>query len=397
MDSEGNPLLTLPRPIVDALFESAGREAGEAKARILRLRAKLEGLKGLFEFEGLGDGRRGLVVVADGSMSMVPSDRIGSSFAIYTAGYMAFEGDRMIDEEYSAGSLSWADGGRRAFGTLLRLLMANAEREAALEADRRHGPDLILIDGPFFYFRGHCRYIRGIELGVEGLESGSDLVEAVRDKTLRLMEGGRALAAIRRSALRAIDGWLIYNRGEGARLGTSDKHILTMVMPPGALWSYRQALGGDPLLFASFYRFYRRRRGEGRSAEELEGIKGDILAQCARDWENKFERDLGMGRPPGLERFYVRYGPGSPPFEVEAPRGLRVRECAEYFIDFHNPATGLPWPMDLIDDAVGLPRGSTTAFAEEVEARLVGDEEIGDKSAISDYFAPLNPQKREFA
>ena len=41
MSLEENPLLTLPRPIVDALFENAKKEALRAKARILELEDKV--------------------------------------------------------------------------------------------------------------------------------------------------------------------------------------------------------------------------------------------------------------------------------------------------------------------------------------------------------------------
>ncbi|MBO3842485.1 MAG: hypothetical protein FGF48_08745 [Candidatus Brockarchaeota archaeon] len=83
-------------------------------------------------------------------------------------------------------------------------------------------------------------------------------------------------------------------------------------------------------------------------------------------------------------------------FEIETLADVDAGEFAEYFVDFHNPATGLPHPTDLIDEAVTLPRGSTTAFTEEVEARLIKDREIEDKTAISDYFTVLNPQKKEY-
>jgi hypothetical protein len=61
---------------------------------------------------------------------------------------MVFGNGRLIDENCYAGSISWPYGGARDFKTLLKLLMAYAERKAALEAYWKHNPDLILLDGP---------------------------------------------------------------------------------------------------------------------------------------------------------------------------------------------------------------------------------------------------------
>lgn len=397
MSTEENPLLTLPRPIVDALFESAEKEAQRAKARILELEQKVRKFKERLKFKPINNSRGGRIAIADGSMSLAPSQRVGSSFAIYTAGFMVFEGDKLIDEKYFAGSLSWSYGHSRQFRTLLRLLMANAERDAALEAYWKHNPDVILLDGPFFFFRSFCRYIKGIEIGTPEYETGLDLIKCVRDKTLTLLRSGKAICIIRRSVLRAIDGWIVYNNGEEECIGTSDKHILTMIMPQMSIWSY-QNLGIDPILYSTFYRFYRHYKEIGYATEDLAKIKDLLLAQSETDFENKFNKDLDMSIHdiPQLERSYVRFTLNAPPFEVELPQGVDLDNLIQYFTNLFNPATGLPYPIDLIDEAVTLPYGSTTSFTEEVEARLIKDHEIRDKAAISNYFAALNPQKKEF-
>ena len=396
MASEENPLLTLPKPIVDALFENAEREASKAKERILSLKRRLEELKGFFKFKQISGHRSGRIVVSDGSMSVAPSRRLGSSFAIYSAGYMVFDGDRLVDEKYYAGSLSWPHGGGRGFLILLRLLMANAEREAALEAYWKHNPDLILLDGPFFYFRSYCRRIRDVQLGIPKIRTGLDLVRMVRDKTLTLMNTGKAVCVIRRSSIRAIDGWKLYNQGEEATFGTNDKHLLTMIMPPRTLWSYPEALGEKFYIYSVFYWFYRHERQRGKTARELFKERENLFAQSERDLKNRFERDLELSKIPSMVRFYIRYSASAPPFEVEATPRFNAEEFAEYFVDFHNPVTGLPYPTDLIDGAVTLPRGATTTFTEEIEARLVRDREIADKTVISQYFTVLNPQKKEY-
>ncbi|RLF12045.1 MAG: hypothetical protein DRJ98_01695 [Thermoprotei archaeon] len=396
--AEENPLLTLPRPIIEALFRSAEVEAQRVKMRVAKLAQAVEQVKPLFRFTPIKQGRGKLVVAADGSMSPTSSQRLGSEFAIYTAGYLAFKDREVVGERYYAGSLSWVEG-LQTFRTLLRLLMAYTERKAALEAYRKYKPDYVILDGPYFYFRGHCRHLRNLEIDVEGLSTGLELIRKVRDMTLELMNTGRAICVIRRSVMRAIDGWLLYHHGEEACLRARDKHILTMVMPPMSLWSYQTLLDRDPILYATYYRFYRRRKQEGKLPKELEAQRDRLMEQARRDWERKFREDLDMNlnQAPRTQRYYLRYTASMPPFEVEAVEGIDVEDFASTFTQFYNEATGLPFPVDLIDNFISLPRGSTTAFTEEVEARLIRDQSIKDKTTISDYFTYLNPQKKEQA
>ena len=396
---EENPLLSLPRPIIEALFKSAEEEAKRARLRIQTLNKRINLLKPLLKFEKLERKTiNKIVAVADGSMSPASNRSIGSDFAVYTAGYMVFDGKSLIDEKYYAGSLSWYED-RASMRTLLRLLMAYAERKAAFEAYEKFSPEFIILDGPFFYFRAHCRLIKGIKLGMNEFETGADLIKKVCDLTLKLMETGRAVCIIRRSVIRAIDGWLIYKTGENSCIGTRDKHILTILMPEGTIWSYSSLLGSEchPSVWAAFYRYYRKLRQAGSSREELKSRKQTLLSQVLADFRRKYRLDLNLdiNRIPKTQRYYIRYTTSAPPFEVEVTSRVNVRKFAELFMDFFNPATGLPFPIDMIDSSVSLPRGSTTAFTEEVEARLLRDKHIQDKTVISDYFVYLNPQKRE--
>jgi hypothetical protein len=51
-------------------------------------------------------------------------------------------------------------------------------------------------------------------------------------------------------------------------------------------------------------------------------------------------------------------------------------------------------PLDLIDQDVGIPRGFTQEFVEEIEATLASDPDL-DKFELETRFSSLNPQKRE--
>ena len=59
-----------------------------------------------------------------------------------------------------------------------------------------------------------------------------------------------------------------------------------------------------------------------------------------------------------------------------------------------DKATGLPLLLDLIDQDVGIPRGFTREFVEEIEATLARDPDL-DKFELETRFSSLNPQKQE--
>ena len=197
--------------------------------------------------------------------------------------------------------------------------------------------------------------------------------------------------------MRALDGWLLYTKGFEACIGTRDKHIMTMLMPQATLWDYSEITRDKhPIHYAAFYREYMKLRDLGREPRELDEMKQDIMQNVEELWREKFRVNLGLSEPPRLKRYYIRYSASTPPFEVEAPPNLDIMDFASRMFSFYNPATGLPMPLDLVDSMISLPRGSTTMFTEEVEAMLIRDPEISDKTLISDYFSYLNPQKREY-
>ncbi len=71
-----------------------------------------------------------------------------------------------------------------------------------------------------------------------------------------------------------------------------------------------------------------------------------------------------------------------------AGKGERLRQLGEdvdlklalaYAMKSANEATGIPFPIDLVDDSISIDRMLAKEFADEIEARL----------------EPLNPQKEE--
>jgi hypothetical protein len=121
-----------------------------------------------------------------------------------------------------------------------------------------------------------------------------------------------------------------------------------------------------------------------------------ILRQVRSEIDSDIRRNLACD--PNLvlstERFYLRTDYPAPPFCLEAKIGMELKHIVPYLAAVHNPATGLPLPLDMIDQNVGLPRGFTREFVEEIEANLVRDSAL-DKFDLQNHFAYLNPQKQE--
>jgi hypothetical protein len=91
---------------------------------------------------------------------------------------------------------------------------------------------------------------------------------------------------------------------------------------------------------------------------------------------------------------YLRTDYPAAPFCTEAKIGMYVSKIIPCLATVHNPATGLPLPLDMVDQNVGLPTGFTREFVEEIEANLVRDPEL-DKFDLQNHFAHLHPQKEE--
>ncbi|MEM3571386.1 MAG: DNA double-strand break repair nuclease NurA [Candidatus Bathyarchaeia archaeon] len=384
-ETKENPLLMLPRPLVEALFTSAKHEAERIKKRIIRLEKKLKEIQGLIKPIEIKGSKQGRILVADGSRPKGASERIGSDFSIYVAGCMIFDGKETIAENYEGGSISGIED-LRHLSILNRVLMAYTERKLALEAFLKYNPDIIILDGPFFYFRGKCKLIHDMTLESDYFKKGLDIVNETKDITLKLMKTGRAMCVIKRSVIRAIDGWLLFNKGENYCTGVRDKYILSKLMPPNTFWSYKALLDKDPVIYSIAYRLAQMKK----ASKELIDKAIDY-----RNREYKENLKIEFKELPKTERYYVRYSESASPFEIEVVEGSKVESFIEYFTNFYNSSTGLPYPIDLIDQNVRLPEGTTTAFTEEVEAMLIRDKLFSNKTMISDYFKHLNPQKKE--
>ncbi|MBI2184583.1 MAG: DNA double-strand break repair nuclease NurA [Thaumarchaeota archaeon] len=388
----------MPAELQHLFFVRAEEEARRCKQLLLEKADRLKDLAAFVRTEELPETvgwEKMRVAVVDGSNSPSTSERLGGRFGTYCAAYLIFEGKKVVDEGYSAGHIFQEQlGVPEATQKALTLLRVGLERDAALDCLEKD-VDLVLIDGSFFGFRADAHIVRDLEIGTGGFESGRDLVYALRDKSRRLLESGRAVGIIKRTRTSALDGWLVYRNGDESKcINTNDKHILTSILPVGH-WLAYEWLFDSPRAFNHFTRFrdaYRFLVLREKKQLDME----HVLDAAKRNVEHSIKDALDVTGDVILKaaRYYARCC-GAPPFEFEAKAGADVEQWLGYFRAFHNPATGLPWPIDLADEDASLPTGFNREFVEEIEARLIRDPEVQDKLELQAYFSYLNPQKEE--
>mgnify|MGYP007042359332 CR=1 FL=1 len=192
----------------------------------------------------------------------------------------------------------------------------------------------------------------------------------------------------------AMHGWIIKRDGDDRNvLHTNDKRILSSLMTVGQVFSCTRMFTGAQAFnmlsrLASAYRRY---------VEQLSVRDIDVILRNVRsEIEAAIRWNLGCAPEVILatERMYLRSDYPTPSMCIEVRAGTDVSKILTYLIATHNQAIGLPLPLDMIDQNVGLPRAFTREFVEEIEANLVCDSEL-DKFDVQSHFARLNPQKEE--
>lgn len=387
----------LPVDLQHQFFAHAEDESRKCKKKLLEQRKKLKEFGPFLRFEEIPNDdrwRKWRIASVDGSYSPAASERIGARYGAYCAGYMIFEGDELKKDAYRSDKLSQDQfGDPELTMQMLRLLCTKMERDLAFHCLEDEDVDLLLVDGSFFGFRVKLQQIRSEEIGIEEFRTVGDLADHIRDVTLRIMNSKRATGIIKRVRTTAFDGWLTYkNRNENNCIRRNDRAILAALMPEDRWFAYEQLLE-SPDAFNFFSRFRTRYKILTRA-----GVKsmGAILETAKSKMKTDVKRSLRCSAADILQtaRYYVRCTRSAPPFCFETHKDVDVRPIIAYFQANHNPATGLPFPIDLIDENVSLPGGFTREFVEEVEALLIRDPEL-DRFDLSNYFMSINPQKEE--
>jgi len=389
--------LKLPVKLQHQFFEHAAAEAQRTKKLLLEHKRKLEEIRKLLTFKPIpkdDSWKRWRIAVVDGSDSPALNERVGARFGTYSAGYHIFEGLELVEEEYFSGYITDPQvGNREASQKVLELLTTELEREAALKCLKRD-VNLVIIDGPFFGFRARCRIIASKDIAVPSPRKGSDLVKRLVEMSQELLDSGKVLGIVKRIETAAIDGWTILKSGTAdLALSRNDKDILASLMKAGESFSYDEHFGShDAFNYLSrlawaFGRFYKTEGG--RSMESIfEACKGDVERNIRRDLNCEPSKILAT------TRYYLRCSYAAPPFAIETHPKMDMGPVMAFCQSSCNPATGLPLPLDLIDQDVGIPRGFTREFVEEIEATLARDPDL-DKFELETRFSSLNPQKQE--
>ena len=392
--------LKLPVKVQHQFFEHAQQEAQRTKALLLEHKQKLDKIRGILRFGNVEQNdswKDWRIAVVDGSDSPVLSERVGGRYGTFAAGYHIYKGLDLLEEDYFSGF--YVDdqiGSSEASQKALQLITTELERRVALKClDSKH-VDLILIDGPFFGFRPRCRIIADKEIRYEKYRKGRDLVNVLVALSQKLLNSGKVCGVVKRVQTAAIDGWTIYKTGnQNLATRRNDKDLLASFMKTGETFSYSDQFGShDAYQYLSrlawaFGRFYTTE--SGRSVESIyEACKGDV--------ERNVRSDLGQNFDPAqilqTKRVYVRASYPSQPLALEAKPDFDLSPVVSYCLSTCNKASGLPISLDLIDNDVGIPRGFTREFIEEVEANLARDSDL-DKFELETRFSSLNPQKQE--
>lgn len=384
----------LPTQLQLKFFAQAEEESKKCKARLLVQAERIKAFMRNIRFEAVPKDtswKDWKIACVDGSYSPATSERMGVRYGVCAAGCLIFKGDTLVAEKYNSDSISHEQvGDPEVTGQILSLLSTKHERDLALDCLENEKVDLLLIDGALFGFRAFSiNRNEGIDAG--GFSNVGKLVDYIRDASVQIMNSGKAVGIVKRVRTNAFDGWLIEHADcTDQCLERNDRAVLASVMPKNHWFAY-EWLFGDPVK----YNYYTRLR----TTFEKYGSKGGmpLVQERTRELvESDTKRSLGLPSDEILRtsRYYLRCAESAPPFCFETLVGTDVKPILAYFKANHNPATGLPFPLDLVDENVSLPENLTKEFVEEVEALLIKDREL-DKFDLSNHFLSINPQKEE--
>ena len=93
-------------------------------------------------------------------------------------------------------------------------------------------------------------------------------------------------------------------------------------------------------------------------------------------------------------RLYLRLSAYAAPACIEFGDEVDQDLALSYLLSSGNPATGLPFPIDIIDEVVSFDRRLASEFADEIEARLLLGSSV-DVDQVYGEFESINPQKPE--
>jgi len=413
---EESAISRLPPRLQEEFFELAGRAAKRVAEELRREKERILELRKHLRFrpipKGLAKDLR--VGVVDGSSSPRLSERLGYRIGVYTGCYMVFDGGEIIsdddEESMAAGYIMTPQTGSSLYTRkLLSLMRTLLERDLALKCMEKYDVDLMIIDGSFYGFRARCSEIKEKEfLGLGSRIVGWELVREIYEKSKRLLDSGKAIGVIKRIRTAAIDGWLLSrNWRMEETLNKNDRSLLRSLMRCGEYFDYRDLLGDrwSYLHYNGLKGWFKEVKRiikdlpEDRKLEKALGhvdrkLRTQIITDLAPKNSGSEMREEIFREVIGVRRIYVRLSPYAPPTCIELGRGVDLESTLAYLMENANLATGLPFPLDLVDANVSVDRRIAREFADEVEARLLLDQELNAEDVHGEFIS-INPQKEE--
>ncbi len=413
---EESAISRLPPRLQEEFFELAGRAAKRVAEELRREKERILELRKHLRFRSIPKGlaKDLRVGVVDGSSSPRLSERLGYRIGVYTGCYMVFDGGEIIsdddEESMAAGYIMTPQTGSSLYTRkLLSLMRTLLERDLALKCMEKYDVDLMIIDGSFYGFRARCSEIKEKEfLGLGSRIVGWELVREIYEKSKRLLDSGKAIGVIKRIRTAAIDGWLLSrNWRMEETLNKNDRSLLRSLMRCGEYFDYRDLLGDrwSYLHYNGLKGWFKEVKriikdlSEDRKLEKALGhidkkLRTQIITDLAPKNSGSEIREEIFREVIGVRRIYVRLSPYAPPTCIELGRGVDLESTLAYLMENANLATGLPFPLDLVDANVSVDRRIAREFADEVEARLLLDQELNAEDVHGEFIS-INPQKEE--
>ena len=413
---EESAISRLPPRLQEEFFELAERAARRVAEELRREEERILELKRHLKFRSIP---RGLakdlrVGAVDGSSSPRLSERLGYRVGVYTGCYMVFDGGEIVsdddEESMAAGYIMAPQTGSSLYTKkLLSLMRTLLERDLALKCIEKYDVDLMMIDGSFYGFRARCSEIKEKELlGFGSKIVGWKLVKEIYEKSKKLIESGKTIGVIKRIRTAAIDGWLLSrNWRMEETLNKNDRSLLRSLMKCGEYFDYRDLLGDrwSYLHYNSLKGWFKEVKREIRGLPESKKLeralnyvdkklRTQIITDLAPKNSSEEIKEEIFREVIGVRRIYIRLSPHAPPTCVELGRGVDLESTLAYLMENANPATGLPFPLDLVDANVSVDRKIAREFADEIEARLLLDHELNAEEVHGEFIS-INPQKEE--
>ncbi|MEM1946901.1 MAG: DNA double-strand break repair nuclease NurA [Candidatus Caldarchaeum sp.] len=415
--------LKLPRPLQEKFFTAVEEEVKDLVKTISRFSNSVNDVRqelsrGIRKFNPSDDWRGLSVAVVDGSDVPAVDDRIGLRYGLYAVAYKVFKGLDPVDGEENyfgdrlAGRISTS---RDSFLKILDLITTYYERLIAAHLLQKKNIDLLIVDGSFFGYRAGCSMVKNEPLSwrdpvtEKQFTNVFELIKRINELTIDVLSSQRAVGIIKRVPTTAIDGYLCYRHGFDKGIELSDRSILSLVMRPREIFDYEDMFGPD-LRYDVFSWFgptardvdLRKkgrdavlRKAEKRVIVQLVADLTDWNRSAAGKWE-EYAKDPVVTAARSTRRVFLRTVEDMPPVCVEFHQNISremLDKAFSYIFATANPATGLPLPLDLVDELVSLPRGIGKEFINEIEAELV--RRGLSKESLLAVFSRYNPQKDE--